>query len=401
MAWTDRIQQAAYTPAGGQRIVFDFTDVTVERDLKGTAFNFPDADGTLVQRTGQTGRRYPLRVYLSGPDYDLAADAFFSQLSLPGVGKLEHPVYGTVDVVPFGTVKRNDALATAANQAVVEVTFWATVGVAYPTAQGEPTSSVRAAVDRFNAAAASQLEGATPTTPTRLAAFQAQYEALLDSARAALAPVASATESANREFNAVYDAVSQGIDVLVRDPLTLAFQTTIMLEAPARSTALFADRLQAYRSLAETVFGQPSRDVPARDFYASAAVAATSVAVLNTQFETRTQALDAAEQVLQLNAAVTDWRDPAYSDAGEVDTGGQYQAMQEATALTAGFLVEISFTLQQERRLTLPRARTVIDLVAELYGEVDARLDFFIDSNTLAWDELLELPAGREVVYYV
>jgi len=44
----------------------------------------------------------------------------------------------------------------------------------------------------------------------------------------------------------------------------------------------------------------------------------------------------------------------------------------------------------------------VIPLVAELYGEVDAPLDFFIRSNNLTGDEiLLEIPKGREIVYYI
>ena len=78
-----------------------------------------------------------------------------------------------------------------------------------------------------------------------------------------------------------------------------------------------------------------------------------------------------------------------------------YQQLQEAAALTAGFLVFISFSLKQERRLVLDRARTVIDLAAELYGSVDDPLDFFIASNRLSGSEILELPIGREVVYYV
>ncbi len=70
----------------------------------------------------------------------------------------------------------------------------------------------------------------------------------------------------------------------------------------------------------------------------------------------------------------------------------------------AGFLVEISFTLAQERTLKLDRHRTPVDLVAELYGTfgvLDERLDFFINSNALVGLDILEVPKGREVVYYV
>lgn len=85
----------------------------------------------------------------------------------------------------------------------------------------------------------------------------------------------------------------------------------------------------------------------------------------------------------------------------DIDTGSAYQQLQEAVAITAGFLVGISFTLKQERRLILDRSRTIIDLVAELYGSIDEQLDFFITSNNLSGSEILELPKGREIVYYV
>ena len=83
------------------------------------------------------------------------------------------------------------------------------------------------------------------------------------------------------------------------------------------------------------------------------------------------------------------------------DTGEIYQPLQDAVALSAGFLVQLSFTLVQERRFILQRSRTIIDLVGELYGTVDDQLDFFLNTNDLSGDDIIELPAGREVVYYV
>ncbi len=85
----------------------------------------------------------------------------------------------------------------------------------------------------------------------------------------------------------------------------------------------------------------------------------------------------------------------------QIDTGGAYQQLQDAVALTAGFLVEISFSLKQERVIILDRNRTIIDLAAELYGSIDDQLDFLISSNDLSGSEILELPRGREIVYYV
>lgn len=414
MAWNDRIREAAYTSPSGARTVFDYEDVSRSVDKKTTGYEFPDADGTYVQDLGRSGRRYPVRAFFWGSDYDETADAFEAGLLERGVGKLEHPIYGSVDVVPFGSIKRRDDLKTAANQAVVEVTFWETVGIIYPTSQQDPASAVLSAVDEYNEAGAGQFaDAASLGTAAERANFKGDYRALIGAAESGLRTVADAQDAVRKQFNAVNDSINQGIDVLVAQPLTLAFQTTQLIQAPARALTNITARLSAYRDLASSIIsgdgavvGSDADSIEtnrflARDLYASGYVTGSVVSVVNNQFETKTEALEAAEAVLTQFQDVADWRDSNYDAIANIDTGEAYQKLQEAVALTAGFLVEISFTLKQERRIVLERARTIIDLAAELYGSVDDQLDFLINSNQLTGSEILELPRGREIVYYV
>lgn len=414
MAWNDRIREAAYTSPGGDRITFAYENVRKTVDKKTTGFEFPDANGTFVQDLGHTGRRYPLRVFFWGDDYDQEADQFEAALLERGTGRLEHPIYGTVDVVPFGTITRRDDLKTAANQAVVEVTFWETIGLVYPAAQTDPASAVLTAVDEYNEAVAAEFEDVTSLdSAVEQASFKNSYEALLDSARSGLQTVADAQESVQKQFDAIYDSINEGIDVLIAQPLTLAFQTTQLLQSPARALTNIQARLDAYGDLANSIISgdgavvSPGNDSTnsnqfhTNDLYASTYVTGSVVSVINNEFTTKTEALEAAELVLAQLDDVTNWRDDNFQSLEEVDTGAAYQQLQEAVALTAGFLVEISFSLKQERRIVLDRNRTIIDLAAELYGSVDDQLDFLINSNNLTGSEILELPRGREIVYYV
>ena len=97
MSWLDRIREAAYTSPSSVRLTFDYEDVRKSIDKKTTAFDFPDADGTFVQDLGHTGRRYPLRIFFWGDDYDTEADAFEAALLERGTGKLEHPMINILD----------------------------------------------------------------------------------------------------------------------------------------------------------------------------------------------------------------------------------------------------------------------------------------------------------------
>ncbi len=154
MAWQDRLRTGAYNSPSGIRVLFAYEDVSRDIDKKTIGFTFPDADGTFVQDMGRTGRRYPLRMFFWGDDYDIEANAFEQALLERGVGKLEHPIYGVIDVVPFGTIKRRDDLVTAGNQAVIEVEFWETIGLIYPSSQSDPASNVVSSVEEFNEASA-------------------------------------------------------------------------------------------------------------------------------------------------------------------------------------------------------------------------------------------------------
>lgn len=412
MAWTDRLREAAYTAPSGTRLTFQYENVSYTRDKKTTAFEFPDADGTYVQESGSGGRRYPMRCFFWGADYDQEADAFEAALFETGTGVLDHPIYGRVDVVPSGTVRRTDDLKTAANQATVEVTFIATIGLVYPTGQADPASEVQAAVGEFNAAAATEFESNLDlASAVDVATFKNQYGALLDEAQSGLSSVAAAKADVEAEFNAIYDSIDRGIDILVSQPLTLAAQTAQLIQAPARALAAIQARLDAYGNLTSSIIdgngaGGTARSQTANEFqtqnlYASSYITGSILSSVNNQFTTRSEAIEAATVILEQAEAVNTWRDDNLTELEIIDTGAAYQQLQEAVALAAGFLVQISFTLKQERRITLDRNRTIIDLAAELYGSVDDQLDFLIASNNLSGSEILELPRGREIAYYV
>lgn len=405
MTWVDRLREPAYTSPSGVRFPFMFEDVSRSVDKLTSGHNAAGGTGTYVQDLGHSGYRYPLRVIFSGGDYDLDAKAFEAALLERGAGVLEHPAYGRVDVVPFGTISRRDDLKTAGNQAIIELTFWETTATAYPSSQGDPAAAVEAALEAFNAAAAAEfgdtidLSGADDK-----ATFGARYRATLDSAQAFMRPLADTLDEASARYDAISDSIDQGLDVLIDEPLTLAFQTFQLIQAPAASAALIADKLDAYRNLASSLIngkGAGGNDFRTSDLYVSGSVTGSVASAVQTQFATKSAALEAAEAILSQFDDAAAWRDESFQTLGQVDTGSAYQALQAAAATAAGFLVQISFNLAQERRIVIDRARTIVDLAAELYGSVDDRLDFLINSNSLTGSEILELPRGATIVYYL
>jgi prophage DNA circulation protein len=384
------------------------------------AFEFPQVNGAYIQDNGAGPRKYPMLCIFWGKDCDRIASAFMAALYETGQGLLEHPLYGNVDAVPFADVERRDDLVSAANQSIVSVTFYSTIGAVYPSAKGNPRNELAAAIEGFNVAAAQQFAA---TTDLRSAVARANtastIKTLLKTVSASLNAAADATSAVRQQFQNAQDAVNGGIDVLIGQPIALARQITDLIQAPGRALIGIESRLSMYAQLllgtldsaaASGVYDSNelssvrlrlSNDFHTSDLFAMSAVSGSAVSVLNTTFSTKPQALAAADQLLTQFSTVVPWRDGRFGGLSQIDTGDAYQALQQVVALVAGYLIQVSFSLLPERRIKLDRDRTIIDLAAEILGSVDDdTLNFLIESNGLTGSEILELSKGRVIVYY-
>ena len=231
-----------------------------------------------------------------------------------------------------------------------------------------------------------------------------QYLSALDAVKNGLASVAKTNEAVERQFNDVYDSINLGIDTLIGEPLTLAFQTSILINSPARAASAMSDKLAAYGSLLQQITGvdlTSSNDLATADLYASSTVSAGAVSAINSEFTTRSEAIEAAAALTEQFDFLVAWRDSQYSNFNVIDTGEAYYSLLNAVAIAAGYLVGLSFSLKSEQSIVLDRDRAMIELCFDLYGDVDLVLDFFINSNNLTNQEMLLVPKGRKIVYFV
>lgn len=440
--WQTRLREAAYTPQGGPRVLFKCHQLNRDIPLRGTAHEFPGVDEAYVQRTGHGSRKYPLRCYFSGPNHDIEATLFEAAVLTPGVGTLEHARFGPVRVVPFGDVGRREDLVTEANQTIIEVTFWTTLEAIYPTADANPQNEIQAAIAAFNLAGALQFENAVNLTSAANKAIEkATIGGMLKSVGEAFDGVSSSVASVRRAVADATDTINQGMDVLIGKPLELARQISGLIQAPSRALTGLESRLDGYGLMFDSIFGSTpgnpadridettslgsirqrvANDWHTADLFALNAMAGSVMTVtaqpIDDQgrpvrgpiFQNRRQAVAAAAAIEDQLTELIEWRDTQLAAIAslpalgkdQVDSGEAYQAIRFASALAIGNLVQQSFALIPERSITINRPRTIVDVAAQVYRAVDSRLDFLIDSNDLSGDEILELPAGRKILYY-
>lgn len=416
--WRSRLRPGAYTSPSDTRLEYLYEDVRREGTKRGSVFQFPGVNGAYVQQKGFGPRQYPLRCFFSGPQHDLIADQFEAGLYEDGHGKLEHPLYGTFEVVPLGVIARRDDLARAANQSVVEVTFLAGLLDVYPAETVGAEDEILKNLGDFDAVAAQEFANRIEAqSSVARATMKGTVRGFLRDVSAALQTVSQHTSDVRAEFDSFFRLVNEGIDVLVGQPVLLAQQLSNLVQAPARALSGIQSRLEGYANLLDSIFTSPAgrlstsvsplsrsvrrgNDFQIAQLLSMQAVAGTVRSAAVHEFATKPEALAAAVDALDRFDEMVAWRESGLAELGAIDEGGAYQTLHEAVARTAGSLVEASFSLVPERRIVLDRPRTIVDLAAELYGSVDDRLDLLITSNNLTGSEILELPRGRTIAYY-
>ena len=139
---------------------------------------------------------------------------------------------------------------SAANQTIIEVVFWSTLGAVYPSSGMSPKLEVAEALRLAVPALGADFDrNMNLATEARRANARLTVLDALRNIQAAVQSVASVTEGINREFRSLQQQVNFGIDVLIGQPLLLAQQILNLITAPGRALAGIASRLDAYRNL--------------------------------------------------------------------------------------------------------------------------------------------------------
>lgn len=410
--WIQRQRaEASYTSPSGKRFEFLYEDVEKSFDKHTSEFRFPDVGGSFIQDLGFSGDHIPLVVIFNGTDYDLVAKEFMLALKERGSGILRHPIYGTVRVVPFGTIRRQDRLKTRAGEATVEVAFHQTTSLLFPQ-RVENFPEVQGGIVEEGRNAASGAVGAAAAASTKVVETETIFDAIQNftaQTRRVMTDISQQTASVQRRVDSIFESITTQIATFTGDPATLMIQMLTMLEAPVRSSELLINQLAGYRGLFD-IFTRdlftPSSDrrsvnaFRVADGAAAGAIFGASLIAVRIDYSSRLEALSVAVAIQKMCADYVTWRDDNFAALDLDDTGELYAPVNEDCAQTAGFLVELSFALPSEHVVVLERDHTPLDLTFKFYGTTDEDLRLFIDTNQLGGDFLFLLPRGKRVVYF-
>ena len=459
MGFDDDIQEAAYTSPSGKRQTFIYENVSRETDLKTATFTFPEMDGALVQSLGFGARSFPLKCIFTGEKCKKEADSFEKLLEERGHGILEHPVYGKINVVPTGKIKRIDNLVDGVNEATVEVTFSQTItDTDFPTSEVATEDDLDAAMDAYEDSAVSDFADKIKTDSIEdKMQLQSVLKKQTDSLFKGTEELAKKDPAKKKSLLQWLKDGKKFINDIINDIDKIGLYAneiarTVIKTArmPCSIDASALSKIAGYSKMITDIANNVKADAFGAKAVANQAaatqiawggmVAALSYGVAKTAkeksgntnnaggnasggsgnnnssnlysedtgdvtsaggFVSRADVLETAAQIAEIFDNYSGYIDAQAKKNAYIDTGVSYEKLLNVVVYSIRTLEEAAFSLPVTRIITLDRDRQLFELLAELYGKDGFnRQDQFINDNKLTADEIVLLPMGREVRYY-
>ncbi|KPK96005.1 hypothetical protein AMJ80_02370 [bacterium SM23_31] len=382
-------------------------------------FNYPKVKGSIVQDLDVNSSRYPMTIYFEGPDNDIESQRFQAAFNETGLWTVVHPVLGEKILQPLSFSPLIDPVGSG-NITAVTTEWVEPISDQLILSVQELAQRIQEQQEQLGVQSAAQFEQnvTQDTAAERLAVTKLTGESLT-AYEQTLQNLAELNADINEQVASIQQEIQDTIIQPVIDIQSLAGQVQSLIELPGLVVNDFFSRLESYSSFATSIFNlspdttdtEGINEVSTQEVFLSAVIGMTGIIAITADFQTRPEAIQAIEDVNNLFLTITETLDSIQSNFSDNPIDIQYFSQSQSfsnaallIAYTSAYLLEASIDLKIEKRFTLEKDRAPIEIVITEYGntgENDENLELFIATNGLKGNDILILPAGREVVVYV
>jgi len=369
-------------------------------------FEFPEISGTKVDRRLPKGRRFPLEFYFQGPDHIETAEQFRISSHDLNPWTLLHPVYGQIEGHPISIEVDNSGI----NTSKITVLVVESINEDLPRVRNESRGTALAAVSTGNTSAAEFLENLDPAV-TDVAFMQQTVDELYTDAVDSISDDAIAAEYFN-----LFTRATNGINNLLNDVTTAISTANAFIIYPAQFLIDVKTRLTILKNQAEAMserledIGTPN-EKQLFESQKGLIVSASIESTLNPITDDYKSAVDVLYVAGELTTLYNDFIDEL--GTLQTDDGTQPDSylpnpdflfnLNFAMNYAVANLLQIALSAEQERIIYLEAPSNLIIQAHRFYGldDQDETIKRFIDTNDIQMGELLQIPKGRKLVYYI
>jgi len=434
MAYTDRLEILTYQSPKRKTFDLEFEDLARSITRKNAINEFPYQDKANVQDLGMGNLKIPIRCFITGNDYDLEADRFFKALNEQGYGVLDHPRWGSVDVLPI-SITQSESFVENTGRAIFEIEF-----VQYfPDATEFPENLtslfknilglISGVIDLVFQAIDSIL-----TIETSVRRFVRNARRIAGSLVSETRRIESRFKGISNKWkedtknNFVTTTFGQRFSIQGREPQDnfnkslRAFDEYIKNNPNADPNEIVSrilgisrlpqneniNGLQLQKSYSDTIDFIESKfnenglmsdfEAILNGYSAIGFICSMCEKVVNSNINTRNEIIELVEKISEKRNQLKVIVDKVSQKNGNID----YDILQQTYLVivnTQKALLELSLQLPTERKIILTKDTTPIEFVFSLDGSID-RLDELINYNNLQNKNILVIPKNYVMRYY-
>jgi hypothetical protein len=381
-------------------------------------FEFPKVRGAIVQDLDVGAFRYSISLFFDGEDNDLEAQRFSDAVQENGVWAVTHPIYGD-RLWQLMSATINDVPMESGNLTRIETEWIEPLDLEILPSPAQLAGILDSNAGDLTETAADQLEGiADQSTASGLAALKGAVEDVVSVFENTLQSISDVSAAISSEIAAIKRGIDAVLQVVPLDVIAVAGQIQALIELPGRAIEDVNARLGAYENFAagiiggighETANAEGRNRVGVKELALTASISAVSRIAATGNLTSRTEAIEAIEGILTLFNDIIDDLDVSQEAFEDNPITTQYFSQSTSFPLTALIVAQAvalilisTFDLAVEKRFTLQTPRAPVEIAMTEYDDISPEmLDFFITTNGLKANDILILPAGREVVVYV
>lgn len=404
-SWQNRVQDAAIETAAGDRFVFEFRDIGYERTERTEVFKFSDRKD-YVQRNHSGSYTFDLELYFSGADCDIKADTFEANTRDTRPLKFTHPLQKKTYLVQLISLRRNDRLATRANEVSFTIKLHETIDLAERPEEANVTRYIDETVSELNLRNSDWAKNKISTkTPSALRQLAGQINEI----EKKIAKTAKAYEVIS-DFAADLESVILSFENLMETPLAnmVAIIGVLqgIIEMPSKVFQNVRDRLAFYAEISGLLDALKDEADPvavqAVQMATVAGAATAAVAGTEDTYVTKNACFAQAEKIY---SQIADIRAFAESDENNALSEQQFRLIDNLGTLAAARLEQVAFGAKQTRIYRVSKDCDIYPLAYRLLGgntpdELDNYVNQLVDINQFGRG-LFEIKAGTEVKYYL
>jgi hypothetical protein len=406
MSWEEKLKNKFIITCGdGKQFTPLWRNPSVTLTWNVAEFNFPEVEGTLVKKSKQMGRKFPLEFYFQGEDHLEQAAEFEASANNTNNWTINHPFYGLLNVQVAELNRDNKDFNTSGYTCVAIET----IVEDNPRATFEPTDTILLQKENLDV----EYEG--NVTEKISAQDITRMQDINTKAFDASVPVIELPEEFEEYYNAFNNA-STLINTATASPILAMRAAISVLTLPSRFTLdvktrlnVLLDTFNLLRDTVENLF-----DVSSKQIYqvqGGALISAMCVAAatpLPGNYTNKKAVLASVDLIVAaFNNYALDLDTLQGPNGGNpqnyIPTFTTLQQLQSLVSLTIANLFDIALDAKSERTLILEEDSNIIVLTHRLYGldADDNNINELIANNGWGLAQSLQIRKGTKVIYYI